>query len=79
MKRKFKKWWSAIPPISTSEQSQLTLTYWAHKNGLRTTYDVGNPGPGIEQTQECGGVKPINGIPLLLITGSPTAAYINKQ
>jgi hypothetical protein len=46
---------------------------------LRTTYDVGNPGPGIEQTQECGGVKPINGIPLLLITGSPTAAYINKQ
>jgi hypothetical protein len=23
-----------------------------------TTYDVGNPGPGLEQTQKCGRIKP---------------------
>ena len=24
------------------------------------TYDVGNPGPGSGQIQNCGGVKPVN-------------------
>ena len=24
------------------------------------TYDVGNPGPGLGQVQECGGVEPVN-------------------
>ena len=46
-----------------------------------TTYDVGNPGPGLGQAQHCGRVKPVNGIPTppppLLITGSPTAMHIN--
>ena len=28
-----------------------------------TTYDVGNPSPGLRQAQKCGWVKPINGIP----------------
>jgi hypothetical protein len=28
-----------------------------------TTYDVGNPGPCLGQTQKCGGVKPVNGLP----------------
>ena len=28
-----------------------------------TTYDVGNPGPCLGQAQQCGGVKPVNGIP----------------
>jgi hypothetical protein len=27
-----------------------------------TTYDVRNPGPGLEQTQTCGEVKPLIGI-----------------
>jgi len=27
--------------------------------------DIGNLGPGSEQTQTCGGVKPVNGIPTL--------------
>ena len=27
-----------------------------------TTYDIGNPGPGLEQTQKCGRSKPINGV-----------------
>jgi hypothetical protein len=30
-----------------------------------TTYDVGNPGPGLGKGQKCGGVLPINGIPIL--------------
>jgi hypothetical protein len=28
-------------------------------------YDVGNPDLGMVQTQKCGGVKPVNGIPTL--------------
>ena len=27
------------------------------------TYDLGNPGPGLEQAEKCGGVKRGNGIP----------------
>jgi hypothetical protein len=27
-----------------------------------TTYDVGNPDPGLGQAHKCGGVKPVNGI-----------------
>jgi len=27
------------------------------------TYNVENTGPGLGQTQKCGGVKPVNGIP----------------
>jgi hypothetical protein len=27
-----------------------------------TTYNVGNTGPSLGQAQQCGGVKPINGI-----------------
>jgi len=29
------------------------------------TYDVGNPCTGLGQTQKCGRVKPVNGIPTL--------------
>ena len=33
------------------------------------TCNVGNPGPGLRQTQQYGGAKPVNGIPIpLLIT-----------
>ena len=28
-----------------------------------TTYDVGNPGPGLGQAHKCDGVKPVNGTP----------------
>ena len=27
-----------------------------------TPYDIGNPVPGLQQTQKCGGGKPVNGI-----------------
>jgi hypothetical protein len=30
------------------------------------TYAVGNPGPGLGQTQKCGEVKLVNGIPTLI-------------
>jgi len=30
-----------------------------------TTYDVGNPVPGLGQVQKCGEVKTINGISIL--------------
>jgi hypothetical protein len=56
-----------------SEQSPLILTEVAeHKK--TTTYDVGNPGPNLEQKQTFGGIKPVNGIPFL-ITGSPAAVH----
>jgi len=29
---------------------------------METSYDVGNPGPGLGQAQKCGGVKPVKGI-----------------
>ena len=32
-----------------------------------TTYDDGNPGSGLGQAQTCGGVKPLNGTPTLLL------------
>jgi len=42
-------------------------------NNSTTTYDVGNPNPGLRDAQQCGEVKPVNGTPTLplLITGSP--------
>jgi hypothetical protein len=49
----------------------FTLQFTPHKVKKRgntkknTTYDVGNPGPGLGQAQKCGWVKPVNGIPSL--------------
>ena len=49
----------------TSHLSPLTF----HLNSLNiqktTTFDVQNPGLGLGQAQQCGGVKPVNGIPIL--------------
>jgi len=43
-----------------------------------TTYNIGNPGPGLGQAQICGRIKLFNGIKTLplLIIGSPTATQI---
>jgi hypothetical protein len=42
------------------------------------SYDVGNPGLVLGQTQTCGRVKPVNGIPTLpsMVSESPTAIHI---
>ena len=60
-KRNFKQYWATILPISTKR----TIT--SHHNWTQntTTYDVGNPGPGLGQAHKCGRVKPVNGIPIL--------------
>jgi hypothetical protein len=45
---------------------------------MSTTYDAGNPGPGLGQAHKCGGIKPVNGISILqlLIIGFPTVIQI---
>jgi len=44
--------------------------FTCHLNSLYTSnttiYDVGNPVPGLGQTQKYDGVKPVNAIPTLL-------------
>jgi len=51
---------------NSTKSTKCTTT--SHLNSLNTnktmTYD-GNPGPGLGQTQECGGVKLVNGLPTL--------------
>ena len=45
-----------------NEQSHLTISL---DTKTSTKSDVGNPGPSVRQTQICGGIKPVNGIPTL--------------
>jgi hypothetical protein len=45
-----------------TKQSPFILT--EHQKNM--PYDLGNPGPGLEQAQKCGWVKPVNGNPILL-------------
>jgi hypothetical protein len=49
--------WLSIPSISTKRTitSHLNWTHWTEIK--TTTYDVGNPGPGLGQAQKCSGVK----------------------
>jgi hypothetical protein len=72
IKRKIKEWWSIIPSVSTK------WTTTSHLKSLNikktTTYDAGNPGPGLGQAQKCGGVKPDNGIPTPLLIIEPLMA-----
>jgi hypothetical protein len=56
MKRKFKQWWSTFPPISTQLTTTSDLTSLNIKQN--TTYDVGNIGPDMGQTQKYGRVHP---------------------
>jgi hypothetical protein len=47
-----------------SEHTPLILTELIeHKK--HTTFDVGNPDPGLRQAQKCGRVKSVNEIPTL--------------
>jgi hypothetical protein len=62
---KFNQWWSSIPQILTKRTitSHLNWTYWSQK--INKTYVVVNPRPSLWQVQQCGCVKPVNGIPTL--------------
>jgi len=63
---------STIPPIyqqngdvNNSTNIPTKRTTPSHLKPLNTkktmTYDVGTPGPGLGQTQKCGGGSPLNG------------------
>ena len=60
VKRKLKQWWSTIQQIST----KWTIASYLKSLNIKktTTYDVGNPGPGLVQAPKCGRVKLVNGI-----------------
>ena len=61
-----------------SAQSPLILTPCTCKK--TTTYDVGNPCDGLGQTQNCGGVKPVNMIPPYLYKWfSNGSVLVNKR
>jgi hypothetical protein len=40
-----------------------TITSHLHWTQKKTTSDVGNPGPDLEQAHKCDGVELVNGIP----------------
>ena len=48
--------------ISTKQTTTCQLKNIEHKKKT-ITYGIGNSGPGLGQAQQCGRVKPINGIP----------------
>jgi hypothetical protein len=81
MKRKFKQLWSSTFSLiwkeslsdghqfhqnQQNEQSPLILTTLTEHKKNSMTYEVGNPGPGLGQAQECGRVKLVNKISILL-------------
>jgi hypothetical protein len=48
------------------EHSSFTIAELPEHNNKQTTaYHVENPGPELGETQKCGGVKPVNGTPIL--------------
>jgi len=61
MKREFKQWWSTIPPIS--RKRTITSDLYSLNRRETATCDVGNPRPGLGQTQKCGRIKPVDTIP----------------
>ena len=46
-------------------ENQKKIIFTEHKK--TTAYDVGNTGPGLRRVQNCGGVKPFNGIPTVIL------------
>ena len=65
---------SSLTEHQQSEQSPLIIT---HRTSKKTTsYDVGNPDPGLEPAQVVGFNRLIDPIPLFLITWSRTAIPI---
>jgi hypothetical protein len=50
MKRKFKQWWSLIPPRSISTKQTITSDLTEHKK--TTIYYIGNPSPCLGQAQK---------------------------
>ena len=59
MKRKFKLWWSSLPPISIKMNNRPILTHWTQ---IEPRQKLRNPSIGLKQAQKCGRVKPVTGI-----------------
>ena len=81
MKKKFKQWWSTIPPMSTNQTITSHLKPSSTKKKTMT-YDVRNPGSGLKQANKCCVVKPFNEtptFPLLIIRSVPTTIYRYRQ
>jgi hypothetical protein len=51
-----------FPKYKKNEKSLLTLLKIKDKNTM--TYEVGDSVPDMGQAHKCGGVKPVNGIPI---------------
>ena len=62
LRKLFKQWWSTILPISTQEQSPQTIQQMINCN-IWCWKSRSWP----ERGRTCNGVKPVNGIPTLLI------------
>jgi len=61
-----------------NEQLPLILTE-LNEHKITTTYDVGNPGPGLGQGQKCIGVKSVNGIPTPTNDRNPAQIRFHSQ
>jgi len=61
-KRKFKQWWSTNLPKSTK---RTVTSHHLTEHKKTAECDVGNPDPGLRQTQTCGWVRTVN-VPLCL-------------
>jgi hypothetical protein len=48
------------------QQNEQSPLIWAELTEHNKVNDVGNPGPGLGQAQQYGGVKPVDGISTLL-------------
>ena len=63
--RKYKQWWSTFQPISIKR----TITSHITSLNKNTDHDIiGNLSPGMGQSQECGDVKPVYGVPTMKYT-----------
>ena len=71
MKRKFKQWWSTIPPIPIKRTISSQIIECKK-------YDVGNPSPVLGQAQKCGRVQQFNEIPMKLNYGNLESTLFQK-
>ena len=84
MNRQFKHWRSTIPPISIKRNNYLSSRITVHKKQQQQQTNTANIPIEIQvleresQSQKCGGVKSINGIPASLIIISSRNTEINK-
>ena len=70
----FMKKSSTVLPISTKQTLTSRINNWTQKRPQHN-YDVDNPGSVLGQAQQCGRVKPVNGICLKYQTIDPESDH----